>query len=107
MRTKNYLHSNRQYDNTMNIFEGILRNWLFPTISAIMVGGQILIAFVGGRAFSTVPLTGAQWAVSLVLGLFSLPVGVLIRLIPDAPLERMYRSVVQGLVKFRWRRNSS
>jgi Ca2+-transporting ATPase len=48
-----------------------------------MVGGQIMIIFVGGKAFSVVRLNGAQWAYSIVLGFLSLPIGVTIRLIPD------------------------
>jgi hypothetical protein len=53
-----------------------------------MIGGQILIVFVGGRAFSVVPLSGAQWGISVVLGALSLPVGVIIRLIPDRLFNR-------------------
>ncbi|KAH6866046.1 hypothetical protein B0T10DRAFT_382863, partial [Thelonectria olida] len=75
--------SNRQYGNTFNVFEGMLRNCLFMTVSSITIGTQILIIFVGGQAFSVVPLTGPQWAISLVLGLLSLPIGALIRWIPD------------------------
>jgi P-type Ca2+ transporter type 2C len=48
-----------------------------------MVGGQILIIFVGGAAFNVVHLNGAQWAYSIVLGFFSVPIGAVIRLIPD------------------------
>jgi len=47
-----------------------------------MIGGQILIMFVGGRAFSVTRLNPAQWAYSLVLGAISIPIGVIIRLIP-------------------------
>jgi Ca2+-transporting ATPase len=54
-----------------------------------MVGTQILFIFVGGQVFSVVPLTGVQWAVSFILGLLSLPVGVLIRCIPDSALQRV------------------
>ncbi|KND87137.1 Calcium-transporting ATPase 2 [Tolypocladium ophioglossoides CBS 100239] len=82
------MYNNRQYDNTLNVFEGVLRNWLFMAVSSIMIGAQVLIIFVGGAAFSVVPLTGAQWAISLVLGVLSLPVGALIRLMPDSPLEK-------------------
>jgi len=49
-----------------------------------MVGGQVMIVFVGGRAFSVVRLNGVEWAISIVLGALSLPVAVLIRLVPDA-----------------------
>jgi hypothetical protein len=57
------LCSCRQYDDTLNVFEGVFRNWLFMSVSAIMIGLQILIIFVGGQTF---PLTGPQWAISLV-----------------------------------------
>lgn len=77
------LHSSRRLDNNLNIFEGIFRNRWFMGIQAIIVGGQILIIFVGGQAFSVKPLNGPQWGVSLVLGVISIPVGMIIRLIPD------------------------
>jgi hypothetical protein len=58
-----------------------------------MVGGQILIAFIGGKAFSVTPLNKAQWAYSIVLGALSILVGVIIRVIPDKPFEKMYRGL--------------
>jgi Ca2+-transporting ATPase len=89
--------SSRQYDNTFNIFEGVFSNWLFIAVSTTMIGAQILIIFVGGQAFSVVPLTGVQWAVSFVLGLLSLAVGALIRCTPDLALQRV-------VDKLKWRR---
>jgi Ca2+-transporting ATPase len=47
-----------------------------------------MIIFVGGVAFSVTRLNGTQWAISVVLGFFSLPVGVFIRLIPDKLVRR-------------------
>lgn len=79
--------SHRQLENKLNIFEGILHNRLFITVSLIMIGGQILIAFVGGRAFSVTPLNHAQWAYSIVLGVVSIPIGIIIRMIPDKLFE--------------------
>ncbi|KAI5810117.1 hypothetical protein DFH27DRAFT_606546 [Peziza echinospora] len=76
-------YNNRRLDNKFNIFEGITHNWFFIGINVVMVGGQIMIIFVGGRAFSVTRLDGVQWAISIILGLISLPVAVLIRLIPD------------------------
>ena len=73
----------RRLDNKLNIFEGALNNYFFIGIQFIIVGGQILIIFVGGRAFSAHRLTGIQWAYSVILGLLSLLVAILIRLIPD------------------------
>lgn len=73
----------RQLDNKLNVFKGIHRNPFFIAITLIIVGGQILIVFVGGTAFSVTRINGQQWAVSIILGLLSLPFGVVIRLIPN------------------------
>jgi P-type Ca2+ transporter type 2C len=39
--------NNRRLDNKLNIFEGVHKNWFFIGINCVMVGGQILIVFVG------------------------------------------------------------
>jgi Ca2+-transporting ATPase len=75
--------NNRRLDNGFNIFEGIHHNYFFIFINCIMVGVQIMIIFVGGAAFEIKPLIAAQWGYSIVLGALSLPVGVIIRLVPD------------------------
>jgi len=76
--------NNRRLDNRLNIFEGISRNWFFIGIIALMVGGQTLIIFVGGQALSVTRLNGPQWAYSLILGFLTIPLGIVIRQIPDA-----------------------
>lgn len=73
----------RRLDDKLNVFSGIHRNPFFIAITFIMIGGQIIIIFVGGTVFGVTPLNGAQWAASIVLGLLSLPVGAIIRLIPN------------------------
>ncbi|RFU24941.1 hypothetical protein B7463_g11402, partial [Scytalidium lignicola] len=78
-----YLASNRRLDNKFNAFEGIRRNWFFIGINLITISGQVIIVFAGSSALSTVRLSGTQWGISLILGAISLPVAVLIRLIPD------------------------
>ena len=75
--------NNRRLDNRFNVFEGITHNWFFIIILLIMIGGQTMIVFVGGVAFSVTRLNGAQWGYSIVLGFLSLPVGMVVRLIPD------------------------
>jgi P-type Ca2+ transporter type 2C len=47
-----------------------------------------MIIFVGGRAFNVVRLDPNQWAISLILGLLSIPVGMIIRMIPDEMLAQ-------------------
>ncbi|KAM5353522.1 hypothetical protein ACJ41O_000172 [Fusarium nematophilum] len=98
------LVNSRRIDNKLNIFEGLHRNHLFMLMMAIMVGGQLIIIYVGGDAFVVVRLTGVQWAISVVLGFFSIPIGVLVRLFPDP----WFQAVVDQLARFwpRWLRLS-
>jgi len=72
-----------------------------------MIGGQLIFAFVGGEAFSVVPLSGVQWAYSLILGIASIPVGFVIRLIPDALVDRLITGGKQFLNSLNCRNNRS
>lgn len=54
-----------------------------------MIAGQIIIVEVGGPAFQVVRIGGRDWAISIILGALSLPLAVLIRLLPPAPFERL------------------
>ena len=76
--------NNRRLDNRLNIFEGITKNWFFLAINCIMIGGQVLIIFVGSDAFKIHPLNGREWGLSIGLGAISVPWGALIRKFPDA-----------------------
>ncbi|KAI9756254.1 MAG: hypothetical protein M4579_003921 [Chaenotheca gracillima] len=81
--------NNRRLDNRLNIFEGITKNYFFIAINVIMIGGQTLIIFVGGAAFTVTPLNGAQWGYSIVLGALSIPIGIIIRLVPDELIAKI------------------
>ncbi|KAF8252393.1 calcium-translocating P-type ATPase [Wilcoxina mikolae CBS 423.85] len=59
------------------------RNWYFLGLNLLLIGGQIAVVFVGGRAFSVKRLSAPQWAVSVVLGLLSIPLGMVFKVIPD------------------------
>lgn len=85
--------NNRRLDNKFNIFEGVHRNKFFIFINCIMVGAQIAIIFVGGRAFSITHIDGTQWAICVVLALLSLPMAVLVRLFPDAWFAAIAKTV--------------
>ncbi|KXJ89714.1 hypothetical protein Micbo1qcDRAFT_10312 [Microdochium bolleyi] len=96
--------NNRRLDNKFNILEGLTQNWFFIGINIIMCGAQVLIIFFGGVAFSIPvstaerpPQNGPQWGVALVCGLLSIPIGMLIRLIPD----NLVRKCVPGFIKRR------
>lgn len=75
--------NNRRLDNKFNIFEGIHRNYFFIGINAIMIGGQVMIIFIGGRAFEIKRIDGIQWAISIGCALPCLLWAVLLRTIPD------------------------
>ncbi|RDL41841.1 putative calcium P-type ATPase NCA-2 [Venustampulla echinocandica] len=91
--------NNRRLDNKFNIFEGITRNWFFIGINVVMVGGQVMIIFVGGKAFNVVQLNAAQWAYSVVLGFLSIPVGAVIRLVPDELILRLIPDYIKNRPK--------
>jgi magnesium-transporting ATPase (P-type) len=77
----NEINSRKIY-NELNPFEGILSNQIF--IAIVFVSGvlQLITVQFIPAAFSTVPLDGVGWAVSLVLGFLSLPLGLLTRFLP-------------------------
>ncbi|KAI1004356.1 Calcium-transporting ATPase 2 [Podosphaera aphanis] len=89
--------NNRRLDNKLNIFEGVSRNYFFIIINVVMIVGQVMIIFVGGKAFNVVRLDGVQWAYCLILGFISIPIGLLIRFIPDEFIS----SLIPGFLKSR------
>lgn len=88
MQIFNQLNS-RRLDNKLNVFEGIFHNYFYWIINLVMIGGQVMIIFVGGRAFSVTRVSGSDWAISIVLGAMSIPIAVIIRLIPN-PIVRAF-----------------
>jgi Ca2+-transporting ATPase len=82
--------NSRRLDRKLNVFEGVLENWYFIAITSIEVFAQILICLVGGAAFQVTRMGGKEWAISMVLGFVALPLGALIRLIPNEPCERIF-----------------
>jgi Ca2+-transporting ATPase len=89
--------NNRRLDNKFNIFEGMLRNYWFLSINAVMVGGQVMIVYVGGEAFGVTRLSGILWAVCLICALGCLPWAVVLRTIPDRHFGVVFNAVVGGM----------
>jgi Ca2+-transporting ATPase len=87
--------NNRRLDNKLNIFEGIHRNYWFLGINFLMIGGQILIIFIGGEVFKITPLDGKEWGLSIGLGAISIPVGAAIRFIPDSWMLKILPAWIQ------------
>jgi len=51
---------------------------------------QVIIVFIGGAAFQVTRIGGREWAISLALGFVSIPLGALIRWLPNDPFERLF-----------------
>ncbi|ROV99672.1 hypothetical protein VSDG_03041 [Cytospora chrysosperma] len=90
--------NNRRLDNKLNVFEGITRNWFFIGINLVMIGGQVLIIFVGGAAFEITRLNGKEWGLSIGLGAISIPWGIIIRKFPD----QWAAAVLPWFLRKRW-----
>ena len=88
--------NNRRLDNKFNIFEGVLKNYFFIIINCIMVGGQIMIIFVGGKAFQIKRITGSQWAICILCALPCLLWAVILRSIPDKYAAALFSFVVRA-----------
>jgi P-type Ca2+ transporter type 2C len=73
----------------------MLQNWFFIGVNVIMISGQIMIIFLGGVAFSITGLTGEQWGYSIFFGVLSIPIGAIIRLIPDELIRRLIPAALQ------------
>ena len=87
--------NNRRLDNKFNIFEGVLRNYFFIGINCIMVAGQIMIVFVGGKAFQIKRIDGTQWAVCILCALPCLLWAVVLRCVPDVYAARVFGFVAR------------
>ncbi|KAG1804284.1 hypothetical protein EV424DRAFT_1300201, partial [Suillus variegatus] len=75
--------NSRRLDRKLNIFEGMLNNWYFMAITLIEIAVQVVIVFIGGTAFQVTCIAGREWGISLALGFVSIPLGALIRLLPN------------------------
>ncbi|KAJ2077108.1 plasma membrane calcium [Coemansia sp. RSA 988] len=89
----------RVLHNEINCFKGLQNNLFFIGIVLISVVGQVIIIQWGGVAFQTVPLGGKYWGFSIVGGILSLPIGLILRLIPDQLIWWMIPFVTQDIYK--------
>ncbi|KAG2064382.1 hypothetical protein BDR04DRAFT_935062, partial [Suillus decipiens] len=83
--------NSRRLDKKLNIFEGISNNWYFMAITpSVKIAVQVIIVFIGGTAFQVTCIGGREWGISLALGFVSIPLGALIRLLPNGPFEYLF-----------------
>ncbi|EHK19288.1 cation transporting ATPase [Trichoderma virens Gv29-8] len=87
-------HNCRRVDNKLDIwYQGILKNPWFIGVQLLTILGQFLIIFKGGEAFDTKPLTGAQWGWSILFGSLTIPLGALIRQVPDELVAQLFHAL--------------
>lgn len=99
------IFNNRRLDNKLNVLEGILQNFFFIGIVVLIVALQIMIIFIGGRAFHIAPggIDGTQWAISIVTGFICIPWAVGIRYFPDEWFATIAAFVGKPVVAvYRW-----
>ena len=88
------------------------QNYFFIVINAIMIGGQVLIIFAGGKAFSIAHIDGVQWAICVIVAAFALPWAIIVRCVPDEfvrkhwyNLVRVFSPPVRADARIIWKRN--
>ncbi|KAI8918801.1 hypothetical protein BC831DRAFT_406409 [Entophlyctis helioformis] len=86
------LVSSRSITDDINVVRNFFSNRLFIAIMAIMVVSQTIMIQFAGVVFKTDPagLSAAHWGLCIALGFCSLPVGVVLRLLPDIPLPESW-----------------
>jgi Ca2+-transporting ATPase len=78
----------RSIDGDFNVFRGLHKSTMFVCVIIGTIITQVILVELIGRAgpiFKTVPLTSDQWLVCSLMGIGSLPVGILMR-IPSVSL---------------------
>ena len=75
-------YTSRKLYNEWNPFDGVMKNKMFLLVSIASLGLQIFLIEVGGDFVKTSPLTLYQWLITIALGFISVPIGMLMRLIP-------------------------
>lgn len=83
LQLANELNCRIVYGGEFNPFRDILTNRIFLIILVGTFIVQVMLVTFGGRVFGTVPLPLYCWLVSILVGLIALPLGLILRLLPD------------------------
>jgi len=72
----------RVVTNAINVFSGIFKNFIFVGILLATAAMQVVIVEFGGTFLETTGLSARQWGTCVLLGLLSIPLGFIGRLVP-------------------------
>ena len=82
MQVFNSINARKLQKDELNVFTGIMGNWLYILIQSIIIIGQIILVTFGGRAVRTHPLSLKQHADCLIISSLTLVWGFFIKLLP-------------------------
>ncbi|KAJ1914082.1 plasma membrane calcium [Mycoemilia scoparia] len=79
----NELNCRRIMPNQFNVFHHLHKDYGFLAVQVVVIALQWIIVTFGGKAFGTVPLDAEEWAGTIFIGSLALPVGFMIRCLPN------------------------
>jgi magnesium-transporting ATPase (P-type) len=82
MQVFNSINARKLQKDELNVFTGILGNWLYILIQSIIICGQIILVTFGGRAVRTHPLSIKQHVDCLLISALTLVWGFFVKLLP-------------------------
>ena len=82
MQVFNSINARKLQKDELNVFTGILGNWLYILIQSIIIVGQIILVTFGGRAVRTHPLSLRQHGYCLFISGLTLVWGFFVKLLP-------------------------
>lgn len=66
----------------VNVFKGVLKNYVFVAVLSCTVLFQIVIIQFLGTFANTYPLNLQQWVATILLGFLGMPVAAALKMIP-------------------------
>jgi len=84
----------RSITDEWNVFSGLEKNPIFMAVIIVTIALQIMLVEVGGAFVKTSPLNATQWIATVIIGLVTLPLGILMRCIPATEDPSNYASPV-------------
>jgi Ca2+ transporting ATPase len=82
MQVFNSINARKLQKDELNVFTGIMGNWLYILIQSIIIVGQMILVTFGGRAVRTHPLSLKQHGVCLFISALTLVWGFIVKLLP-------------------------
>ena len=79
--------NSRFLDDTLNMFQGLITNVTFISVSVVTVLLQIMLIYVGDEFVKTAPINTYQWLITIGLGFLAIPFGFASRFIPVKEAE--------------------